>query len=351
MGSNIKHNSNDATATETQAVPLACVVCRERHLKCDGIKPTCSRCIDSKQQCFYVQSRRGHRPSRKRQRSPASNVSSEPNDITVPPISGVEFGNITFMSPVQSHNESYQNISAPQSIPQSYENTLLPMIRQPLGSNQVSDTLGMRTLDGNTQAELHEFYYFFFHEAHPCVLPRGYVSRTPAAIMPESVIAAMSYVGSQYSTKARGDPSHLRRLQEALFSKDAKRDGHMVQAFLILGIVQRAQDENELAAATFSHAANIAVSLGMNRSSFASTNSGDCPVLEEMWRRVWWELYVNDILLAAMRHDTFSYMYSAEADVGLPWEEDQYRTCTVSTSTDYLGIDSDIYSSQVPPEC
>lgn len=57
---------------EAAAVPLACVVCRERHLKCDGGTPSCSRCIDSKQKCYYVQSRRGHRPAKKRQRSEES---------------------------------------------------------------------------------------------------------------------------------------------------------------------------------------------------------------------------------------------------------------------------------------
>ena len=54
---------------EVAAVPLACVICRERHLKCDGGTPSCSRCIDSKQKCYYVQSRRGHRPAKKRQHS------------------------------------------------------------------------------------------------------------------------------------------------------------------------------------------------------------------------------------------------------------------------------------------
>ena len=60
------------TKDDAPAVPLACGVCRERHLKCDGLMPSCSRCLDSRQKCFYVQSRRGHRPTRKRQRSDES---------------------------------------------------------------------------------------------------------------------------------------------------------------------------------------------------------------------------------------------------------------------------------------
>ena len=68
---------------ESAAVPLACVVCRERHLKCDGGTPSCSRCNDSKQNCHYVQSRRGHRPTKKRQRPEETTEKSETNGSNI----------------------------------------------------------------------------------------------------------------------------------------------------------------------------------------------------------------------------------------------------------------------------
>lgn len=38
--------------------PLACVTCRSRKLKCDRVKPACSRCLKVKGDCVYPESRR-----------------------------------------------------------------------------------------------------------------------------------------------------------------------------------------------------------------------------------------------------------------------------------------------------
>ncbi|KAK2003417.1 hypothetical protein LX36DRAFT_651187 [Colletotrichum falcatum] len=38
--------------------PLACVTCRSRKLKCDRVKPACSRCLKVKGQCVYPESKR-----------------------------------------------------------------------------------------------------------------------------------------------------------------------------------------------------------------------------------------------------------------------------------------------------
>ncbi|KAF6839757.1 binuclear zinc transcription factor [Colletotrichum plurivorum] len=53
------------TETEAQAEhagqgsePLACVTCRSRKLKCDRVKPACSRCLKVKGDCVYPESRR-----------------------------------------------------------------------------------------------------------------------------------------------------------------------------------------------------------------------------------------------------------------------------------------------------
>lgn len=45
--------------TTRQQSPLACILCRHRHVKCDGVRPTCGRCESAGTSCTYVQSRRG----------------------------------------------------------------------------------------------------------------------------------------------------------------------------------------------------------------------------------------------------------------------------------------------------
>lgn len=45
-------------------VPAACVACRTKHLKCDGMKP-CSRCASHGVECSYIRSRRGYKGPRR----------------------------------------------------------------------------------------------------------------------------------------------------------------------------------------------------------------------------------------------------------------------------------------------
>lgn len=178
--------------------------------------------------------------------------------------------------------------------------------------------------------KLRELYYYYFHEAHPIMFPQAFLARVPAHGIPAVVEMIIDYVGAQYSVKARAEAKYLHNLQACLYAKDTKRDAYMVQALTLLGIVYRAQDQNDMALSTFAQATDLALQLGMHRASFSRLNCGGEIVVQEMWRRVWWELYVNELMLAAFRHDVYSRMNTIEVDVELPWEENEYRTCQVS---------------------
>ena len=53
------------SATASRAsIPVACVACRSRHLKCDGGN-RCSRCKADGVECSYIKSRRGWKGKRK----------------------------------------------------------------------------------------------------------------------------------------------------------------------------------------------------------------------------------------------------------------------------------------------
>src|SRR6187402_3287463 len=49
---------------ERATVPSACVQCRSKHLKCDGLNP-CTRCSSNSFDCVYVRSRRGFKGPRR----------------------------------------------------------------------------------------------------------------------------------------------------------------------------------------------------------------------------------------------------------------------------------------------
>ncbi|KAJ1819383.1 hypothetical protein LPJ60_003799 [Coemansia sp. RSA 2675] len=54
----------DALAKKTPAKCQACTNCRQKKIKCDGSKPTCSACLRNAAECQYVPSRRRGRPAR-----------------------------------------------------------------------------------------------------------------------------------------------------------------------------------------------------------------------------------------------------------------------------------------------
>ncbi|KAM0421342.1 hypothetical protein ACHAPT_010873 [Fusarium lateritium] len=80
-------------------------------------------------------------------------------------------------------------------------------------------------------------------------------------------------------------------------------------------------------------ARDISMQIGMNTHIYASANGRGMPILEESWRRTWWELYVVDALMAGV-HQTNSFaLYDAPMDVALPCEEYQFLTGQIPQPT------------------
>lgn len=53
-----KQSTRVASLATLRPSPLACDLCRRKHLKCDGASPTCNRCASEPAQCTYGASRR-----------------------------------------------------------------------------------------------------------------------------------------------------------------------------------------------------------------------------------------------------------------------------------------------------
>ena len=65
---------------ERMTVPSACVQCRSKHLKCDGLSP-CTRCSSNSFECVYVRSRRGFKGPR---RNGANGTPSKASSVSGP---------------------------------------------------------------------------------------------------------------------------------------------------------------------------------------------------------------------------------------------------------------------------
>lgn len=68
----------------------------------------------------------------------------------------------------------------------------------------------------------------------------------------------------------------------------------------------------------------IALQIGLHTKAFASLNGHKDSVLEESWRRTWWDLFIIDAMIAGVHRSTDFFLFDIPTDVQLPCEEHQY---------------------------
>ncbi|KKY25919.1 putative c6 zinc finger domain containing protein [Diplodia seriata] len=106
----------------------------------------------------------------------------------------------------------------------------------------------------------------------------------------------------------------------------------MVQALLLYAIGLKANDRGSMADDMLSKAIDIALAIGMNDREFAIRNGCGNRLLEESWRRTWWELYVADGFFAGVSQRTNFRLRDVPTDVPLPCEEVEYASGYVPLS-------------------
>ena len=326
--------------------PLACKTCRDRHLKCDGVQPICSRCQNSDQVCYYVQSRRGWRGPGKKVEPGQDVVQTVSAEITPNTLQGASPNSLgsSHRSDSLPSTESSRDFSHGSSVERWSWNTQ-PLAQDELthkgarvfGIDQSLVNLSRQTANGDSQghshvtgaARLQELYYLQFHDAHPIMIPFSFLQPYNNLQIPSSVLSMIEYLGAVVSKDYR--LQHVRQLAEShLESIYSVRNGFSVQALLLWAIAEEAHDHTESAYQTVQSAIDIALAIGMNSRDFASKNGRGSPVLEESWRRTYWELYVVEALIAAVQQRSLFRLHSVITDVDLPCEEAQYHSGNVS---------------------
>ncbi|PGH08480.1 hypothetical protein AJ79_05969 [Helicocarpus griseus UAMH5409] len=282
-----------------QRVSLACLPCRNRHVKCDSGLPTCSRCKFEGRKCKYMQSRRGgHNKIISRDiRAPC----------TRPPSTAPEF---------------------------NHSSSLGERTNRPMDDSDSAEAAGGRANLGSpasnnsTAADRPlECYYSFFHDPHPMVLPKQqFMVRMEAnGKSLEAVAAVMRYIGSlcgQYPS-----PDSFKSLSDnLLFSTQLPKNGFSVQALMLCSIATHWNNDKVRAREILDIASSLALDIGMHSRHFAYQHGEGSPILEESWRRTWWLLYVVDSLYAGIRHAPNFALWSVDTDVELPCEEEEFRS-------------------------
>lgn len=304
-------------------VPSACVQCRSKHLKCDGASP-CSRCSSNSFECIYVRSRRGFKGPRRNGAAAPSKTSS---------VSGAIAGSSCPMINPAAGRDSSNPATGLVTPPENKHQTLPRVLDLPLfdpSQDMISFPTKHLSPNMSISERCIESYFYHFHPAHPCVVPRDYFMRLRTERPLSHLEAAMRYVGSFFVPQASTITLGI-EAERALYHADCPQDAFRVQAMLILCIGLDGYTSQEKALKILVDAQSLALELGMNMRGFAMTASAGSAVLAESWRRTWWEMYIVDGMIAGVHQKSSFPMKDIPADVVLPCEESEYVRA-VSTS-------------------
>lgn len=170
-----------------------------------------------------------------------------------------------------------------------------------------------------------EAFFYHFYPAHPFILPRANFLALRKERPVDALEAAIRYIGSFYVTQAP-NVSLRQEAERAVYHGDCPKDGFRVQAMLILTIGLDGYTYQEKALQILLNAQDIALEIGMNKREFAVINGNGSAILQESWRRTWWEMYVVDGMIAGVHQRSTFRMKELVADVPLPCEEKEYSS-------------------------
>jgi hypothetical protein len=99
------------------------------------------------------------------------------------------------------------------------------------------------------------------------------------------------------------------------------------QALLLLAIVQHGKQQPHEARSCLGQALQCALELGLHRREASDALSLDAPLRAESLRRTWWEIFVVDILLAAVQVDGYLQFEMVEThQIPLPCAPEEYQS-------------------------
>lgn len=319
-------DSEDQSTTAAKSrVSIACLSCRNRHVRCDARQPVCVRCSSDGRKCEYVKSRRGglsraRLADCRRARNRNGAVTGSPSETS--PES---------RSPGRGMGQEHQSSGeCPLALPLGYSarstGSETSDREETYGTPNSITGIQFSSVAGDFLVKL---YYKHFHKCHPCVLPQHnlqqYYENTPEQESLALLIAVMRLIGSLYSC-----PDLTPQLQEKVIeglqaAQQLAPDPFLVQSHLLYSIALYWGAEKVKAREEIDSAIQIALNLGMNRRQFASEHGRGDPVLQESFRRIWWQLYCIDAYYAAIKRLPTFPLCEVDSDTELPCEEDEYE--------------------------
>ncbi|KAF2864820.1 hypothetical protein BDV95DRAFT_270181 [Massariosphaeria phaeospora] len=320
----LQSQQDKAAQAARTSVPVACVPCRSRHLKCDG-GVRCSRCRTDGVDCTYIKSRRGWKGKRK--------PKAGENGASLPG-SGHENG--TLLQGTLNTTLTTTNLQLPSPEYQySQELALANQLSSPINHlNSAGAVTPATQLNLNGTQRTNQFgalgqptaigsFYHYFYNAHPFCLPQARLLALFKERQAPLLEYAVQYIGSSYL------PSHptemyKEALNRTINSHAYPKDAYSVQALMLFSIGLHANNDVPRSAQIFGIAQALCVELGLNRIDFAVIHGNNDRVLEESWRRTWWSMYTVNGMLAAVNPGVQFRLKDIATDVPLPCEDHEY---------------------------
>lgn len=292
-------------------VSLACIPCRTRHVRCDASQPTCARCSEEGRQCHYAKSRRGGL-DRATLAARRGLTGTAPAPRPSCPAMIVE--NREQLNPLPLGNSP-------------------PSLTEAAGPSDPQDEwlpgLSRLQLAGFASDPFIDSYYASFHRFHPYILPRKHLERIyrdPAKqLRLQPLISAMRFVGSLYARSHQSSRLKAAMVQAIDEASRQPPDPFRVQSYLLSAIALFWYGDEARSQRAMDSAIDTAVDLAMFHRHFAAEHGDGDSVLQESWRRTWWQIYITDAFIAATTREFTFRTYYIDATTELPCEEEEYE--------------------------
>ena len=295
---------------------LACIECRRKHVKCDGVTPVCGRCAAEKQKCNYTPSRRG----RVRRRRGCSTTDELPRDSAL-----VSLQNHSIAGDMTTINSPTETGSIESRATSS--NSRAPSV--------------VAGLDQVEYQRLLNLFYTRFYPAHPFLVSRA---AYPAQHFPAYLELVVCFIGNHFHATS----SHTSFLKDAVIAAMSEANDEpavaRVQALVLFSIIMHARHLTREAEAAISRAVKIAIAIGLNREDYGVSQGASNQQLESL-RRTWWELYTIDAYTAALHRRTTFASRSISPQPFLPKSQFVFESDSFTPPASIQAFDARVFSS------
>ncbi|KAI0163891.1 hypothetical protein GGR57DRAFT_489639 [Xylariaceae sp. FL1272] len=350
----------DLSATKGSAgarVSSACVPCRRRHVRCDARHPTCIRCSSESRTCEYVKSRRGGldraRLAQYRRRRELANGSPTETNPDSGPSRPTEAP--ARSRPTSGDSQSIGSIRQNRLSTESERSDREEAFGTP-SSTLFSPSPNMQ-FSGVAGDPFIQLYYKHFHRSHPCALPQKKLQQVFERNSHQEclvlLVSILRLLGSLYSSCQELSGFLRDKVAEGIQNAhQLKPDPYLAQCHLLYSIFLYWHGDKTQSGEHIDAAIRIVVELRMNERQYAYENGQGDLVIQECWRRTWWQLFIVDAYHAVIKRSPVFSLSAVETDVELPCEEDEYESGTFSSFAYLIGATRSISLalSAVPPE-